>query len=89
MELRPQSAPTAEIEAAEREGPKPVELPHMVTHDLRHFFASALITLRSYAHPWSGEEDRTRTAMDAVLGGLRAGCGQGGTATEVTAGHKV
>uniref|UniRef100_A0AAU2V233 Tyrosine-type recombinase/integrase n=1 Tax=Streptomyces sp. NBC_00003 TaxID=2903608 RepID=A0AAU2V233_9ACTN len=33
----------AENEAAEREGRKPVGLPHMVTHDLRHFFASALI----------------------------------------------
>ncbi len=33
----------AENATAEREGRKPVELPHMVTHDLRHFFASALI----------------------------------------------
>lgn len=41
MDLRPQDAP--ENEAAEREGRKPVELPHMVTHDLRHFFAFALI----------------------------------------------
>lgn len=32
-----------ENEAAEREGREPVELPHMVTHDLRHFFASALL----------------------------------------------
>ncbi|MDF3144366.1 hypothetical protein PBV88_24545 [Streptomyces sp. T21Q-yed] len=31
----------AENEAAEREGRKPVELPHRGTHDLRHFFASA------------------------------------------------
>ncbi|QOV35633.1 site-specific integrase [Streptomyces ferrugineus] len=98
---------SAENEAAEREGRKPVELPHMVTHDLRHFFASALIaggasvkqvqlvlghasaviTLRIYAHLWPGEEDRTRTVRDAVLGGLRAGCGQVGDATRVTAGQ--
>lgn len=85
----------AENATAEREGRKLVELPHMVTHDLRHFFASALIaggasvkqvqivlghasaviTLRIYAHLWPGEEDRTRSVMDAVLGGLRTGCG--------------
>lgn len=33
----------AEDEAAEREGHKPVELPRRVPHDLRHFYASALI----------------------------------------------
>ncbi|MFD5446207.1 tyrosine-type recombinase/integrase [Streptomyces tendae] len=97
----------AESEAAEREGRKPVELPHMVTHDLRHFYASALIaggasvkqvqlvlghasaviTLRIYAHLWPGEEDRTRAVMDAVLGGLRTGCGQVGDATRVIAGQ--
>ena len=97
----------AESEAAEREGRKPVELPHMVSHDLRHFCVSALIaggasvkqvqlvlghsaaviTLRIYAHLWPGEEDRTRTVMDAVLGGLRTGCGQVGDATRETAGQ--
>jgi len=97
----------AENEAADREGRKPIELPHMVTHDLRHFYASALIaggasvkqvqlvlghasaviTLRIYAHLWPGEEDRTRTVMDAVLGGLRTGCGQVGDATRETAGQ--
>jgi integrase len=97
----------AENEAAGREGREPVELPHMVTHDLRHFFASALIaggasvkqvqlvlghasaviTLRIYAHLWPGEEDRTRSVMDAVLGGLRTGCGQQDHATRETAGQ--
>ncbi|MEV5977243.1 site-specific integrase [Streptomyces sp. NPDC052114] len=97
----------AENKAAEREGRKPVELPHMTTHDLRHFFASALIaggasvkqvqlvlghasaviTLRTYAHLWPGEEDRTRSVMDAVLGGLRTGCGQVGDTTRETAGQ--
>ncbi|BCM69419.1 hypothetical protein EASAB2608_04753 [Streptomyces sp. EAS-AB2608] len=97
----------AENEAAEREGRKPVELPHMVTHDLRHFFASALIaggasvkqvqivlghasaviTLRIYAHLWPGEEDRTRSVMDAVLGGLRTGCGPEDHAIKETAGQ--
>lgn len=96
-----------ENKAAEREGRKPVELPHMVTHDLRHFYASALIaggasvkqvqmvlghasaviTLRIYAHLWPGEEDRTRSVMDAVLGGLRTGCGPVGDMTSETAGQ--
>lgn len=78
----------------------------MVTHDLRHFFASALIaggasvkqvqlvlghasaviTLRIYAHLWPGE-DRTRTVMDAVLGGMRTGCGQVDLATKEIAGQ--
>lgn len=94
---------------AQREGRKPVELPHMVTHDLRHFFASALIaggasvkqvqlvlghasaviTLRTYAHLWPGEEDRTRSVMDAVLGGMRTGCGQVGDVTREIAGQRA
>lgn len=96
-----------EDEAAEREGRKPVELPHLVTHDLRHCYASALIaggasvrqvqpvlghasaviTLRIYAHLWPGEEDRTRTVMDAVLGGLRTGCGPEDLAAKESAGQ--
>ena len=96
-----------ECKAAGREGRKPVELPHPVPHDLRHFCASALIaggasvqqvllvlghasavvTLRIYAHPWPGEEDRTRTVMDAVLGGPRTGCGQVGDTTREIAGQ--
>ncbi|MCU7703231.1 tyrosine-type recombinase/integrase [Streptomyces albidoflavus] len=95
------------LQAAEREGRKAVELPHMVTQDLRHFYASALIaggasvkqvqlvlghasaviTLRIYAHLWPGEEDRTRAVMDAVLGGLRTGCGPVGDMTSETAGQ--
>jgi integrase len=96
-----------ESEAAKNEGRKSVELPHMVTHDMRHFYASALIaggasvkqvqmvlghasaviTLRIYAHLWPGEEDRTRSVMDAVLGGLRTGCGPVGSLTSETAGQ--
>ncbi|WP_408649059.1 tyrosine-type recombinase/integrase [Streptomyces poriticola] len=49
--------------------------------------ASAVITLRTCVHLWPGEEDRTRTVMDAVLGGLRTGCGQVGDATRVIAGQ--
>ncbi|WP_435879433.1 hypothetical protein [Streptomyces tirandamycinicus] len=94
--------------AAEPEGRKPVELPHMVTHDLRHFSASALtaliaggasvqqvrlvlghasavIPLRISARPRPGGDDRTRSAVDAVLGGLRAGCGQPGGADRARA----
>ncbi|MER6168134.1 hypothetical protein [Streptomyces violaceorubidus] len=62
-------------------------LPHLVAHDLRHFHASAVVTLRIHAHLWPGEEDRTRAVMDAVLGGLRTGCGQVGDATRVIAGQ--
>ena len=37
--------------------------------------SSAVITLRTYAHLWPGDEDRTRSVMDATLGILRTGCG--------------
>jgi hypothetical protein len=37
--------------------------------------ASAVIAVRTYARLRPGREDRTRSAVDAVLGGLRAGCG--------------
>jgi integrase len=70
-------------------------LADLTTHDLRHFYASALIaggasvkqvqtvlghssaviTLRTYAHLWPGDEDRTRSVMDATLGVLRTRCG--------------
>jgi integrase len=33
----------AEVKTSEQEGREAVELPHLVTHDLRHFYASALI----------------------------------------------
>lgn len=100
MELRSAPLQAEENTAAEPEGRKPIELPHMVTHDLRHFhafaliaggtsvqqgrlvlgYASAVITLRISARPRPGGDDRTRSAVDAVLGGLRAGCGQPGGA---------
>lgn len=105
--MGPAKRRAAENKAARRLGRKPVELPHLVTHDLCHFYASALIaggasvkqvqmvlghasaviTLRIYAHLWPGEEDRTRSVMDAVLGGLRTGCGQVGDMTSETAGQ--
>jgi integrase len=31
--------------------------------------SSAVVTLRVYAHLWSGDEDRTRTILDAALAG--------------------
>ena len=34
--------------------------------------ASAVITLRTYAHLWPGDEDRTRYVLDAALGPLGA-----------------
>lgn len=59
--------------AAEQEGHKVVELPHLVT-----------TTCGTSTPPpsWPGEEDRTRTVVDAVLGGLRTGCGQADLATK-------
>lgn len=78
------------------------------THDLRHFYASALIaggasvkqvqavlghasavfTLRTYAHLRPGDEDRTRSVIDAALNTLRTGCGldaqTGGAAADQT-----
>ena len=62
----------------------------VTAHDLRHFYASALIaggasvkqvqkrlghasaviTLKTYAHLWPGDDDRTRDVMDAALSSL-------------------
>ncbi|MFD3525213.1 tyrosine-type recombinase/integrase [Streptomyces sp. NPDC058653] len=96
-----------ENEPAKYEGRKPVELPHVMTHDLRHFYASALIacgasikqvqlvlghasaviTLRIYAHlrpakrPHPLRHGRlSRRAEERVRGvrrdGPRGGAGQ-------------
>ncbi|SFD60161.1 hypothetical protein SAMN05421773_12062 [Streptomyces aidingensis] len=43
---------------------------------------------RAYAHLWPGEDDRTRSVMDAVLGGLRTGCGPKSPAEKETAGQR-
>ncbi len=71
----------------------------MTSHDLRHFFASALIaggasvkqvqtvlghssamiTLRTYAHLWPGDDDRTRAVIDSTLDFLRTDRGLDGT----------
>jgi hypothetical protein len=32
-------------------------------------------TLRTCAHLWAGDDDRTRSIIDAVLAFLRTGCG--------------
>ncbi len=37
--------------------------------------SSAVTTLRTYAHLWPGDGDRTRSVMDATLSVLRTGCG--------------
>jgi hypothetical protein len=39
------------------------------------------------AHLWPDKKDRTRTVMDAVLGGLRTGCGPENHATKEIAGQ--
>jgi hypothetical protein len=79
----------------------------LTTHDLRHFFASALIaggasvkqvqvvlghanamiTLRTYAHLWPGDDDRTRAVMDATLDALRTGCGLDQSSDSIAAGQ--
>lgn len=79
----------------------------LTTHDLRHFFASALIaggasvkqvqvvlghanamiTLRTYAHLWPGDDDRTRAVMDATLDVLRTGCGLDQPSDSIAAGQ--
>jgi integrase len=65
--------------------------PRLVTHDLRHFTASALIsrgasvklvqsvlghssaviTLRTHAHLWSGDDERARVVIESIW----ASCG--------------
>jgi hypothetical protein len=37
--------------------------------------SSPMITLRTYAHLWPGDDDRTRDVMDGTLDGLRTVCG--------------
>jgi len=78
------------------------------THDLRHAFASALIsggasakqvqtvlghanaaiTLRVYSHLWPGDEDRTRSIVDAAFDVLRTRCGPNTPAADKTAGQR-
>jgi hypothetical protein len=47
--------------------------------------ANAMITLRTYAHLWPGDDDRTRSVMDAVLDVLRTGCGPEDSAAGIAA----
>jgi integrase len=94
-----------ENKAAVREDRKPVIVPEMTTHDLRHCFASALIsggasvkqvqtvlghssamvTLKVYSHLWPGDEDRTRSIIEANFGLLRTRCGPDDLAADKTA----
>jgi integrase len=48
---------------------------------------SAVVTLRTYAHLWPGDQDRTRSVIDRTLDGLRTVCGLGEAETGFTAGH--
>ena len=49
--------------------------------------ANAMITLRTYAHLWSGDDDRTRSVIDAVLDVVRTECGPNESVTGIAAGH--
>jgi integrase len=81
--------------------------PDLVTHDLRHFTASALIaggasvklvqtvlghssavvTLSTYSHMWPGDDERTRTVLDANLSVLRTPGGLSDQETGAVAGQ--
>jgi integrase len=81
--------------------------PGLVTHDLRHITASALvaggasvklvqsvlghssavITLRTYAHLWPGDDERTRVVIESTLGVLRTPGGLSDQETGVIAGQ--
>jgi site-specific recombinase XerD len=51
--------------------------------------SSAVITLRTYAHLWPGDEDRTRAVMDATLDVLGTGCGPADLEAHVSAGQEA
>lgn len=59
--------------------------PKQVQAALGH--SSAVVTLRVYSHLWPGDEDRTRSIVDASLGILRTGCGLTQVANPPAAGH--
>jgi integrase len=50
--------------------------------------ANAAITLKTYSHMWPGDEDRTRSIVDAVFDVLRTGCGLDDLASGKTAGQE-
>ena len=49
--------------------------------------SDAVITLRTYAHLWPGDDDRTRSVMDTTLDVLRTGCGPSESAARIAAGQ--
>ena len=49
--------------------------------------ANTMITRRIYAHLWPGDDDRTRSVMDATLDVLRTGCGLNESARDIVAGQ--
>jgi len=49
--------------------------------------SSAATTLQVYSHLWPGDDDRTRSVMDAALDVLRTGRGPGAPADGITAGQ--
>ena len=48
---------------------------------------AALFTTITYTHLWPGDEDRTRSVMDATLGVLRTECGPDESADGSAAGQ--
>ncbi|HEY0870543.1 MAG TPA: site-specific integrase [Acidothermaceae bacterium] len=99
----------AEVAAAAKQERKSVTFAAVGTHDLRHFYASALIaggatvkqvqtvlghasamiTLRTYAHLWPGDDDRTRAVMDSTLDVLRTARGLAATSGGIAAGQEA
>jgi integrase len=51
--------------------------------------SSAVITLRTYAHMWPGDDDRARSVIDAALGVLRTGCGLEDLESDSAAGQEA
>jgi integrase len=50
---------------------------------------SAVVTLRTYAHLWPGDEDRTRAVIESTLQDLRTTCGQEVSQRDVIAGQST
>ena len=48
---------------------------------------SAMVTLRTYAHLWPGDEDRTRSVIDRTLNVLRTACGLDDSDADLSAGQ--
>lgn len=51
--------------------------------------SSAVITLSVYSHLWPGDDERTRTLVDAALADLRTSCGPSESPGGIVAGQEA